>query len=117
MLNNFIEILEKAVNGTDYAKTMAPYYPDKQTFAWIERRLGKKFDRIFYRDHSGSHYIKYFVERSTGNIYGANSITKPNFNRQYGTLATVGEWDWSGYYAESLNGVDSLVPKENRRKA
>ena len=117
-LQDFVDKLDFAVNDNDHPRTMLTYHPEISKYYTIEVHPGKLFDKLVQRtnDNSQGGYIKYFVERSTGNIYGAESFNKPNFKRQFGTLSTVDDWDWRGYYAVSLKGIDTLVPKELRRK-
>lgn len=78
---------------------------------------GKLYDKIVAQQHGSctQRFIRYFVCKETGAIFGAESWRKPNFKRQYGTLDTIMDWDWSGYYAASLTGVSDLVPKGQRR--
>ena len=76
--------------------------------------LADSHDRIS-SDTPGGRYVKYFVERNTGVIFGAKSWDAYNPVREYGTLDTIEEWDWSNYYGESKTGKDTLVPKHLRR--
>src|SRR5437867_3193317 len=41
---------------------------------------------------------KYMVD-SDDSIYGIKAYGVPHFGHQYGTLETIGEWDWSDYSA------------------
>ena len=66
------------------------------------------------KEHS-QETVRYFVDMENGDVYGAESWRKPNFKRKYGNLDTITEWDWSDYYAVSLKGVDTLVPKNQRK--
>lgn len=75
---------------------------------------GPKFFKVWGKSGS-SRSVKLFVEKSTGNIFGAKSWKAYNPARQFGTLDTVAEWDWSGYYPASKTGLDTLVPKGTRR--
>jgi len=80
---------------------------------------GNRFVRIFdlprtHPDDKGGS-ISYFVEKNTGIIFGAKSLKIYNPNHEYGTLLTIDEWDWSGYYAVHKEGKSSLVPKSLRR--
>jgi len=116
-MNEFIKLLQDTKNNTEYARSMSKYYPNLTNFITIEVQPGAKYDRIVEREgeKNGGHVV-YFVEKSTGNIYGAESWKKPNFKRQYGDLSTINEWDWTPYYAISKTGIDSLVPKSQRKK-
>lgn len=48
--------------------------------------------------------IRYFIEKSTGKIYAANSYKAPNFNRSFGTLETQDEFNWGNYEAFAKSG-------------
>lgn len=74
---------------------------------------GKRFVRVWTMD--GGKSVRYFVEKDTGIIFGAKGWKAYNPNHEYGTLETITEWDWSGYYAKSLTGKPSLVPKAERK--
>jgi hypothetical protein len=39
----------------------------------------------------------YMVENATGIIYGIKGYGKVHKGHRYGTIATIAEWDWSGY--------------------
>jgi hypothetical protein len=80
---------------------------------------GVKYGRVMAQSHGSctQRFIRYFVCKETGAIFGAESWRKVNFKRQYGTLDTILDWDWSGYYGVSMTGVDTLVPKAERRDA
>ncbi len=76
---------------------------------------GPRFVRV-WRDNGTQRFVHSFVERDTGKIFGANGWKKYNPVRCYGTLDTIDEWFWGGYYGEKIGGTDkdSLVPKEER---
>ncbi len=74
---------------------------------------GTRFVRV-WRD-SGQKGVAVFVEKDTGVIFGAKGWKAYNPNNEYGTLMTLDEWDWSGYYAVHKQGKKSLVPKADRR--
>lgn len=74
-----------------------------------------RFYKIWDQNLTGSNRsVRYFVEKSSGIIFGAKSWKAHNPNHQYGTLDTIGDWDWSGYYAAHKEGKPSLVPKTKR---
>ena len=80
-----------------------------------EGRKTARFVRVFTSHNGESRSVRYFVERETGIIFGAKGWKAYNPNRQYGTLDSVADWDWSGYYGEHKGGESSLVPAEQRR--
>jgi hypothetical protein len=55
--------------------------------------IGKRWVRVDYGS-SG----KYVVD-TDGTIYGIKGYGVPHLRHRYGTLATIDEWDWSGYKA------------------
>ena len=87
----------------------------RRAYYYFTCEPGLKFVKV-WKEAQGSKSIHTFVEISTGIIYGADGWKKPNFKRAYGTLDTIKDWCWSGYYGVSKKGVDTLVPKEKRRK-
>jgi len=63
--------------------------------------LGRKYDRILRGTET-----RYFVERSTGNIYGARSDTTPNLSWYFGNLDRCQLWDWSGFHGTPVHDPD-----------
>jgi hypothetical protein len=63
----------------------------------------------------GQRFVKYFVEKATGIIFGTKSWKAYNPNHTYGDLTTIDEWEWGGYRGVSKKGMDSLVPPSMRR--
>lgn len=57
-------------------------------------KMGRKYANI---DFGGSG--KYMVELATGAIYGIKAYGVIHRGHYYGTLDTIGEYDWSGYTA------------------
>lgn len=55
----------------------------------VELVKGRKYDRIRVNG-----VIKYFIDKDTTMIYGAKSAVQHNLRRQYGTTATVSQFDW-----------------------
>lgn len=76
---------------------------------------GNRFARIVNHANNGQTFVKYFVEKNTGIIFGAKSFKIYNPNHEYGTLTTLDEYDWGGYYAARKDGKPTLVPKALRR--
>jgi hypothetical protein len=58
--------------------------------------LGRKYDKIINTE--GIQSVRYFVERSTGNIYGARSNTTPNLAWYFGNLNRCHLWDWNNFH-------------------
>lgn len=63
---------------------------------------GRKFDKILI-SNGGSTEVRYFVERSTGTIYGAKSRFAPNLKWYFGTLQTASLWSWGDYHGHPVN--------------
>lgn len=89
----------------------------RRTYEEFGYNDGKKYVRVFGQEEKDrGRSVHSFVDKETGVIYGAESWRKPNFKRCFGTLDTIDDWNWSGYYAVSKNGQDTLVPKEQRKR-
>lgn len=80
--------------------------PDK-----IEIETGYKFDKVYVVTDCGQGATqklgRYMVESRTGDIWGIKSWTQVNKRRWYGTLDSVGDYDWSDFYARPLPGTDA----------
>jgi len=63
---------------------------------WVSEK-GRKFDRVFMQNPGGQKSGRYFVDRNSWKIYGIKSWAQVNPRRQFGTLDTVSQFDWSGY--------------------
>ena len=84
----------------------------KRGYYEVYSKPGRKFVQIMV----GS-TCSYFVDKSDGTIFGSKSCKAVNFNRSFGTLDTIHEWDWSNYYGIHKSGEErTLVPKELRVK-
>lgn len=60
---------------------------------------GSKYDKV---NIGGSG--RYMVEVRTGNIYGIKGYGVPHKGHFYGTLDTIADYFWGGYYPEKLDG-------------
>ena len=58
---------------------------------------GRKFVRVFEVTKGGQRIGRYMVEKNTQKIFGIKSWAQVNPRREFGTLATVDQFDWSGY--------------------
>lgn len=76
---------------------------------------GRKFDRVFVKTKTQK-LGRYFVDRNSWIIYGIKSWNQVNERRQYGTLDTVDEWDWSFHYATPIAGTKSETLHNNREE-
>jgi hypothetical protein len=74
---------------------------------------GRKFDRVFWQEGAGV----YMIERATRNIYGVKSWTQVNPRRLYGTLDTIGEWDWNESPPTPVPGTTAAADHASREQA
>lgn len=72
---------------------------------------GRKYDRIYIQTyHNGKPLQKiarYFVDRNSWEIFGCKSFHQTNPRRQFGTLDTVDQWDWSSFYGTPIPGTEA----------
>ena len=68
--------------------------------------LGRKYDKVIFDETLTDMDVRYFVERSTGNIYGARSNTTPHLGWYFGNLDRCHLWDWSGHHGVPTNDPD-----------
>lgn len=95
-LEHFRATLEKEHN-----ERLARMFPEsKPDTAHIE--AGYKLDKVFLTKSDGKRIDRYMVESRTEAIYGIKSRTQVNRRRQYGTLDTVDQFDWSGWSVAEL---------------
>lgn len=77
---------------------LARLYSDEQA-SWetVAVRPGPKYTKI---DRGPQHNMSgmLMVENATGNIYGIKGYGKVHKGHFYGTLDTVRDWYWGGYY-------------------
>lgn len=124
-LDVFLRVLEDARNGRQDSTTVSLNQYARENGRVGYHKIGYDEGRRFVRvwDETGTNVEKsknstcvaYFVEKDTGVIFGSDGWKKYNPKRAYGTLDTLDEWDWSGYYAVGKYGQDTLVPKMARR--
>jgi hypothetical protein len=67
----------------------------------VYSETGRKFDKV-YIDGTDVAPVRYFVERQTGNIYGAKSQAAPNLSWYFGTLERAEKWDWSEFHGQPV---------------
>lgn len=64
---------------------------------------GRKYDKVVMHATVNNSSVRYFIERKTGDIYGAKSWVAPNFNWYFGNINTASLWDWSDYHGRPVN--------------
>lgn len=75
---------------------------------------GRKFDKVFeVAGHSG----RYMIDRNSWIIYGIKSWAQHNPRREFGTLDTVAEFDWSGDVGKPIANTPSAIALANREAA
>jgi hypothetical protein len=119
-LQAFIELAEKETQHRMHEKgydNLIEIATKKGCRAYYEFGFdnGLKYIRV-WKKYGPSQAVHSFVEKATGIIYGADGWKKPNFKRAYGTLDTINDWAWGEYYAVSKTGIDTLVPKDERKR-
>ena len=79
----------------------------------VEIETGYKFDKV-YINNGVQRMGRYMVESRTGIIWGIKSWTQVNRRRQYGTLDTVEQYDWSDFYGRPVVGTEAEVEQAQR---
>ena len=82
----------------------------------VEVETGYKFDKV-YINNGVQRLGRYMVESRTGIIWGIKSWTQVNRRRQYGTLDTVEQFDWSDFYARPISGTDAELAHAERESS
>ena len=100
---------------------LARLYPDVLADK-VGVEQGYKFDKVFVVHVTGAQGStqkmgRYMVESRTGAIYGIKSWTQVNKRRQYGTLDTIDQYDWSDFYARPLPGTEAEKEHAEREEA
>lgn len=70
----------------------------------VKYSIGSKFIKITLGNS-----VRYFIRIADEVIFGAESFRKPNLRREFGTLQTTGQFDWSDYEGVSLPGSDYVM--------
>lgn len=113
-LDHFREVFELQHNAR-----MSRLYPNLPVEK-ISVDEGYKFDKVYVVHSNGQKAGRYMVESRTGEIFGIKAWTQVNKRRQYGTLDTVDEFDWSDFYARPLPNTEAekrSVEREAKIKA
>jgi hypothetical protein len=78
---------------------------------------GRKYDKILVayspdaEAKPATPKVRYFIDRSNGQIFGAKSPMAPNIKWYFGTIYEAELWDWSGYHAVPLDESAAGVKK------
>lgn len=121
-IQEFCKVLERETN-----ERVAEQFPilqknaiasGKRGYVEVGYDTGRRFWKV-WEDYGSRELpqrtVRYFVERSTGIIFGASGWKAYNPNHEFGTLATVHEWQWDRHHARHREGKESLVPPVMRR--
>lgn len=66
---------------------------------------GRKYDKILIAYSPDAEIrppkpdVRYFIDRATGEVFGAKSPMAPNLKWYFGSIYQAELWDWSGYHA------------------
>jgi len=86
------------------------HVPDSHRLQRVLTESGRKYDKVIFRWDGQAHSeVRYFIERKTGDIYGAKSHLAPNMNWYFGNLLTAQLWDWSDFHGRPVKD-DSVRP-------
>lgn len=73
--------------------------------------IGRKYDRIYVQTyHNGQPLQKiarYFVNRNSWVINSPKSFHQINERREFGTLDTISQYDWSPFYGTPVPGTEA----------
>lgn len=70
--------------------------------AYAYLKSGRRYDRVFIHNGTQS-LVRYFVDRSTGDIYGVRSLVSPNLKHWFGDLGTTADWQWGDLHPTPRN--------------
>jgi len=106
----YTQKMEKFVNALNTTNSSATH-GDK----W-EIETGRKFDKVYVKT-SVQKLGRYMVDRNSWVIYGIKSWAQVNLRREYGTLDTVDQYDWSAHYGIPKAGTDAEKQQTAREQA
>ena len=72
----------------------------------VQIETGRKFDKVYVQTKVQK-LGRYMVDRNSWVIYGIKSWAQVNLRREYGTLDTVDQYDWSAHYGIPKPGTDA----------
>jgi hypothetical protein len=67
---------------------------------------GRKFDKVYVQTDVQK-LGRYMIDRNSWIIYGIKSWAQINPRRTFGTLDTVGQYDWSGHTGTPKAGTEA----------
>jgi hypothetical protein len=103
-LSAFLVQLEKDQNIVATLQTGNP----SDIKVWSE--TGRKYDKIIIAIANNS-MVRYFVDRSNGNIYGSKSKNAPNLKWWFGDIFRASKWQWGSYHGIPLDDPEFRAVK------
>lgn len=70
--------------------------------AYAYLKSGRRYDRVFL-SIDGSNYVRYFIDRADGAIYGVRSLVAPNLKHWFGDLDSTADWMWGDLHPTPKN--------------
>jgi hypothetical protein len=91
---------------TQISARMAKECPSLEASKILPDGNGRLYVRVIVQHiwdgKPGQRSSRYFVRVADGAIFACEGWKKPNFNRQFGTLDTIDQFDWSGFEGRAL---------------
>lgn len=101
--------MDKAVEYSQkvegFVKALMTQNPGVKGDKW-QVETGRKFDKVYVQTDVQK-LGRYMIDRNSWIIYGIKSWAQINPRRTYGTLDTVGQYDWSAHYGVPKAGTDA----------
>lgn len=82
----------------------------------VEIESGRKYDKVYIRTPH-QRLGRYMVDRHTWIIYAIKSWAQVNLRRQFGTLDTIDQYDWTGFHGVPRAGTSAEVAHVKREVA
>ncbi len=106
----YLKLLQALVDRVveDQTRSLLEAGDSDKAAIMVSYESGRRYDKVLVgymdSDHNMSQPdVRFFVERSTGNIYGSKSELAPNRKWYFGNLATAAHWDWSAFHPTPTN--------------
>lgn len=86
----------------------------------VHIETGRKFDKVYIQTYHNDKPLqrlgRYMVDRNSWVIYGIKSWAQVNLRREYGTLDSVDQYEWSHYYGVPKAGTDAAASHAAREE-
>lgn len=101
-MNTQIELFANLLaEQQELALVQQGYTPELHNYV-VTVKIGKKFAKVDI-GLSG----RYMVDLATGEIFGIKAYGVVHRGHRFGTLHTIQDWDWRGYYANPKQTVET----------